>query len=897
MSSHVIIHVYLSISWNAISQTGLFSAAVAALLGVTVQDLRPNSQDTSAFYLGNIYEVLADPNATRASIPSPVAKPPPFSPPRYAVWVNSLWFLSLVMSLSCALWATTLHQCARRYFRLTLSARGSPEKRARTRAFLANGVEKMHVSWAAEGLPTLIHLSLFLFFGGLVIFLFNVDREVFTCVVWWIGLFSTVYGLITLLPLIRQDSPYYSPLSIPAWFLYASIQYVTFQILAFIALSQGWDETWDRFDDLVDRCRGWMLGGVERKAEETAEEQSPKIDIGILGWTISTLGDDDSLEKFIEAIPGFFNSKLVKDLREHLPHDLSERLTYSLDGFVVRTFSSDLVIDKVKLHRLDISLSAMNLIHVSGLSSILRGILFNQWDQMPKTVDMGHTLARWCTSKHRRTAQYAQALVAKILATVRERGDRWVGLAVLVSERYVGDIVTRHDDSVLLALLIQVTRNAFRFSLDPDALRAFTQTNIRNTLSGLQHDFCTLWNEIVQEAKKQGSYRHVHILREIRHHYIALHQGPDAAPTTFSLSADNIPWHLSLYPLCDIASHRPADSPDALPGHSTSGGSTASPQVNEATIFARPPPLSSPIIPSEIEDSSQATSHALPVHTSPRPTDVSPLGAVAAALQNTPLAATLSHPPEGNTQRDIAAPCTEPDITEKHSTASLPAPARAPTLVPVPASTPPVLIKSFESCDAGAAPSSNPLLPASSVYGFSIHASPPPSRIPPLPDAESLTFLSSTTPSRSTGNATLPRIRARGLVNTRSMCFVNAVLQLLVHSPPLWDLFRELGDLKGTRGAGLSETSDGVIPLVDATLNFFEEFRFKEKERPQEPPQQVAGGNVREDEETQKDIYADSFKPSYMYDAMKEKIQLKNLLVRFRATYRPVVIDPCWPNV
>ncbi|KAF8475257.1 hypothetical protein DFH94DRAFT_603116, partial [Russula ochroleuca] len=149
--------------------TGLFSAAVATLLGVTVQDLRPNSQDTSAFYLGNIYGVLADPNA---SIPSPVAKPPPFSPPRYAVWVNSLWFLSLVMSLSCALWATSLHQWARRYIRVTQPARCSPEKRARIRAFFADGVDKMHMPWAVEGLPALLHLSLFLFFGGLVIFLF-----------------------------------------------------------------------------------------------------------------------------------------------------------------------------------------------------------------------------------------------------------------------------------------------------------------------------------------------------------------------------------------------------------------------------------------------------------------------------------------------------------------------------------------------------------------------------------------------------------------------------------------------------------------------------------------------------------------------------------------------------
>ena len=78
------------------------------------------------------------------------------------------------------------------------------------RAFFANGVDEMHIPWAVEGLPTVIHLSLFLFFGGLVIFLFNVNREVFTRVVWWIGLFSIVYGLITLLPLIRQDSPYYT---------------------------------------------------------------------------------------------------------------------------------------------------------------------------------------------------------------------------------------------------------------------------------------------------------------------------------------------------------------------------------------------------------------------------------------------------------------------------------------------------------------------------------------------------------------------------------------------------------------------------------------------------------------------------------------------------------------
>jgi hypothetical protein len=318
---------------------------------VTVQDLRPNSQDTSAFYLGNIYQVLADPNVTLPSSPTPVAKPPPFSRPRYAVWVNSLWFLSLVMSLSCALWATSLHQWARRYIRLTQPARCSPEKRARIRAFFANGVDEMHVPWAVEGLPTLLHLSLFLFFGGLVIFLFNVDQEVFTCVVSWIGLFSIVYGLITLLPSIRQDSTYNTPLSIPAWFLYASIGYVTYRGLEFITGSYGNYDAWYRYRHLGDRYRGWVSGGLEKKAEETTEEQSSEIDIRILGWTISALGDDNSLEKFFEAIPGFFNSKLVKHLERDFPGILLETFWDTLNRFIGRTSSSNSVTKSVKSRR------------------------------------------------------------------------------------------------------------------------------------------------------------------------------------------------------------------------------------------------------------------------------------------------------------------------------------------------------------------------------------------------------------------------------------------------------------------------------------------------------------------------------------------------------------------
>ena len=78
-----------------------------------------------------------EPNKNITPPPVAVVKPSTFSPSRYAVWVNPLWFLSLVMSLSCALWATSLQQWARRYLDRSHPPRCSPEKRARMRAFFA----------------------------------------------------------------------------------------------------------------------------------------------------------------------------------------------------------------------------------------------------------------------------------------------------------------------------------------------------------------------------------------------------------------------------------------------------------------------------------------------------------------------------------------------------------------------------------------------------------------------------------------------------------------------------------------------------------------------------------------------------------------------------------------
>jgi len=82
---------------------------------VSIQDIRLNPQDTSNFYLANIYQTVSDRNKSNISS-SLHTSPPTFSPPNYAVWVNSLWFLSLVISLTCALLATLLQQWHTHHF-------------------------------------------------------------------------------------------------------------------------------------------------------------------------------------------------------------------------------------------------------------------------------------------------------------------------------------------------------------------------------------------------------------------------------------------------------------------------------------------------------------------------------------------------------------------------------------------------------------------------------------------------------------------------------------------------------------------------------------------------------------------------------------------------------------
>ncbi|KIY60725.1 hypothetical protein CYLTODRAFT_318059, partial [Cylindrobasidium torrendii FP15055 ss-10] len=84
------------------------------------------------------------------------------------VWVNGLWFVSLTLSLSTAIFAVLAKQWTRQYI---LPITGSSRERCFIRQFRYDGLEKWYFTAIIGLLPIPLHLSLIIFLVGLVIFL------------------------------------------------------------------------------------------------------------------------------------------------------------------------------------------------------------------------------------------------------------------------------------------------------------------------------------------------------------------------------------------------------------------------------------------------------------------------------------------------------------------------------------------------------------------------------------------------------------------------------------------------------------------------------------------------------------------------------------------------------
>jgi hypothetical protein len=549
---------------------------------VSIQDLQQNPQDTSNFYLANIYQALADPN--RSIIPgSPPTSPPPFSAPTYAVWVNSLWFLSLVTSITCALLATLLQQWARRYLKAT-QPRYSLHKRARHRSFFSEGVEKSLLPLAVEALPTLLHLSVFFFFAGLVVFLRNVNLTIFKVVLSWISVCTALYGCITLIPVFRRDSPYYTPLTPLARFVVAVIYFVIYVLCLCVSgsvffCSLSCSLCFDCLGPfrMVLSLSDWFAHAWERtfRTPEEAILRSPlEIDNRAFMWTFDRLDEDHELESFFSGLPGFHSSKVLSKPLSGLNSDQRLKLLVAMIRLWDRTFSYDLLPGQVKRQRAEICVSAIDLVYrPEGFPEIVRTFASEDEYGPVNSTEIVRFIKRWDNYKGEDTT-VVKAMYSVVVARVQRHDDSWFVLAS--SELGRSEAVLRehaaHGDSLSLAILIHITRQQFihfgNTSWPSDAisdvLEVASKFNAQDTTPELQHEFCALWNEIVRKAQEDTKWKIVYgISRRIRSVYLTLHHDTNSAPTrfdAFTSGQDDVMRLLVSYPMCNVAGHIHEDS-------------------------------------------------------------------------------------------------------------------------------------------------------------------------------------------------------------------------------------------------------------------------------------------------------------------------------------------------
>ncbi|KAG6909807.1 hypothetical protein DXG01_015300 [Tephrocybe rancida] len=283
---------------------GLFSATVTAFIIESYKLLKPDSGDITNVLLIELLATQIAAANTSSSVVPPSALPTfDFVPTPPAVAINILWFLSLAFSLAAALCVTLVQQWVRDYLQ-RIQRHNQPLRRARVRTFLFNGSEKWKMDIVVEYIPTLLHVSLFLFFAGLYFFLANINLPVSRAVAAVILLCLAFYGLATLAPLFDPAAPYETPLTAMFWRLLQNFG------ARFAHYCSSQYRQHGPFEPAT--ASGNLAGAREQLALNPAgssSESSLTRDAQAFLWAHDMITNDRELETFIESIPGFLGSK------------------------------------------------------------------------------------------------------------------------------------------------------------------------------------------------------------------------------------------------------------------------------------------------------------------------------------------------------------------------------------------------------------------------------------------------------------------------------------------------------------------------------------------------------------------------------------------------------------
>ena len=219
----------------------------------------------------------------------------PFQPSPYIWWLCAIWFSSLMCSLSAAFTAMLAKQWLQAY---TFDRPGRVETHARQRHFRYTGLVTWKVSGIISTLPVLLQLGFALFFVGLDILLWFINRSIGYIVIFFTVLLLGFYVITTISPLFDLTCPYKTPFSLT---LRMQARWASCQISGLIEYARA------LFSAL--RLRTSIPSYQFSHAPTNSEMERIKIDeschalnVGVIEWLVVTSHDLDVVDVALRAV-------------------------------------------------------------------------------------------------------------------------------------------------------------------------------------------------------------------------------------------------------------------------------------------------------------------------------------------------------------------------------------------------------------------------------------------------------------------------------------------------------------------------------------------------------------------------------------------------------------------
>lgn len=197
------------------SKAGLFSAVLTTFNVQSYLLLQSAPPDLSILLLQQISWQLEsfsiNPpfiNSTQTPSTGRANEDPPTPVPRWAVWLNALWFPGLILSMTSASVCIMVKQWLNEY---DSGVPGASRLVSRVRQYRLNNLRTWHVEDIVNAIPVFLQLALALFLSGLLILLWSLHNTVAAVASTLVGLLAVFTTATTLLPLFDHRCAYLSP--------------------------------------------------------------------------------------------------------------------------------------------------------------------------------------------------------------------------------------------------------------------------------------------------------------------------------------------------------------------------------------------------------------------------------------------------------------------------------------------------------------------------------------------------------------------------------------------------------------------------------------------------------------------------------------------------------------